>query len=163
MNRTPYRKVKYQSDADGLQEAVDVLQNLPAHCVATTRNAITQSVDIDNVLARCLRRIEQINKVNNSVKERNKLKTYRRSGLPQFPPQRDIDEALSIGFAVYEYLQNWEKKIHSQNSQVQVHKNLYEVPYHEVTHNENRGVELPKDAEGTLDYDDYEVQQRFYG
>ena len=118
MRNKKYVKQPYHSDAEVLQKSVDVMQNLPAHAVASARNSLTRSVNIDKVMDRCLDRLETIKLIEDSVERRMEQPTYRSPKLPQWPPARDLAEAARIGHEVLLWLQNWDSPLSSKDMSV---------------------------------------------
>ncbi len=135
-NRKKYIKVAFKSRSPLLTKSVSVLQNLPGHCVATIRQG-THGIDIERVRNRALYRWEEIGRVNEAAKLR---KTK-----PQFPPQRDLDSALSIAENVYLWLSQWDAKV-TDHSIDRVYQDPVFVSYHEVTQNERSAPDLPEEA-----------------
>ena len=167
MRNKKYIKQEYMSECEPLQKSVEVMQNLPAHCVATARNTLTKSVDIDNVMNRCIDRLEMIHIIEENTEKRMTNPRYRRSTAPQFPAAKDLSEARRIGHEVLLWLQHWNNPVLVKDMTVDhenyVHRDPRLVSYHSVTHNENRGVGPEMDVEGNpSDPDDYELRQDSY-
>ena len=128
-NRKKYTKVAYKSTAPLLVQAVNVMQNLPGHCIASVRQS-THGVDIESVRNRCMARWEQIQRIQDAVNQR----TYRKTE-PQFPPQEDLDSALDVAHNVYLWLSQWDGPVASTGED-RVYQDPIFISYHDVTHNE---------------------------
>ena len=140
MRNQKYVKVAYQSKSTKLLKAVDVIQNLPGHCVATTRQS-QHGVDIENVRNRCIARWQEIKR----MKDAQTPSVYRNKVRKDWGP--DIEAALRIAESVYLWLSNWDAKVTS-GSMDKVYQDPVFVSYHEVTRDESMSPDYEVDTGG---------------